>query len=213
VSHVHPPDRDGGDGGDARQGGVRPEDLPQRPAGPELEALQGRADAVEAEREPFRHMPAVFRLIDAVLKTVMAVLLLVLVVAVGANVFGRFVLNQSLAGSDELARFLFIWVIFLGAALAHLHNEHIAVGILTDRLRPSVQRWFVVVQELVILVVVIALLMGAAEVLSIDPGTSALLDVPLVIVNFAVPFAAGLMGMVTLYRLGVALRPSPGRVA
>jgi TRAP-type C4-dicarboxylate transport system permease small subunit len=211
VSHVDPPDRDNGTPPGRTPGADA--DFSSRPMGLELDALQPGEDVGEEERAFLRSLPTFFRVIDTVLKTIMAALLLVLVVAVGGNVFGRFVLNNSLAGSDELARFLFIWVIFLGAALAHLHNEHIAVGILVDRFRPSVRRWFVVVQELVILGVVIALLGGAAEVMSIDPGTSALLDVPLVVVNFAVPFAAGLMGIVTLYRLAVALKPSSGRKA
>ena len=207
MAHPDPPDHDPRT---PPEGATSPAaDAAQRPRGLELDALGDGEDVAAREREHLRQLPAAFRVIDTVLKTVMAVLLVVLVVAVGVNVFGRFVLNQSLAGSDELARFLFIWVIFLGAALAHLHNEHIAVGILVDRLPGSARRWFVVVQELVILAVVVALLVGATEVMSIDPGTSALLDVPLQLINFSVPFCAGLMGIITLYRLAVALKPSP----
>lgn len=179
-----------------------------RPTGLDLEALEDVELLVEQEREWHEHLPGFFRIIDTVVKNVMVVMLIALLVAVGANVFGRFVLNTSLPASAELARFLFIWVIFLGAALAHLHNEHIAVSLLPDRLPEAARRWVVVVQELLILVVVVALLLSALQVMSISPGTSPLLNVPLALVNFSVPFSAALMGIITLYRIGVALRPA-----
>lgn len=183
---------------------------PHRPMGMEAEALNPQ-QAAAAEAEWYGDLPPFFRVIDTVVKTLMVIFLVVLLFAVGANVFGRFVLNTSLPASAELARFLFIWVIFLGAALAHLHNEHIAVTLFVERLSPSVQRWMVVLQELIILVVVVALLLSARQVMSIDPGTSALLDVPLQWVNFSVPFSAGLMALITIYRIAVALRSSPER--
>ena len=181
---------------------------PHRPLGFELEGA-GTGDVIaEEERRLHDALPVFFKVIDTVVKTVMVILLVVLVGAVGVNVFGRFVLDQSMPGSDELSRFLFIWVIFLGAALAHLHNEHIAVSLLVERLPHRAQRVMVVVQELVILVVVVALLISATEVMAISPGESPLLKVPLQLINFSVPFCAALMALVTLYRIAVALRPS-----
>lgn len=161
-----------------------------------------------AEHEWHEHLPLAFRVIDSVVKTVMVALLVALIVAVGANVFGRYVLNDSIAGSDEMARYLFIWVIFLGAALAHLHREHIAVQLVTDRLPASWQRPVTVVQELIVLGVVLALLYSSTSVLAISAGSSALLGVPLWLVSVSVPVCAGLMALITLYRIVVALRPT-----
>ncbi|MFK5633969.1 MULTISPECIES: TRAP transporter small permease [unclassified Ornithinimicrobium] len=205
MAHTYP------GGGDEDR--TAPEDDPHRAAGWELETFEDPEQAAAEEQEWHVHLPLFFRVIDSVVKTVMVVFLVVLLVAVGANVFGRFVLNTSLPASAELARFLFIWVIFLGAALAHLHNEHIAVTVFVDRLTPAARRWVVVLQEVIILVVVVALLLSAVQVMSIDPGTSALLNVPLQWVNFSVPFSAGLMGLITLYRIAVALRSSPEQKA
>lgn len=200
MTQADPPQRDNND---------RPEDEGvQRSVGLEMAGPGGVDEVIEQEQEAHRRLPAAFRLIDLVLRSVMAVLLAILVIAVGANVFGRFVLNNSLAGSDELARYLFIWVIFLGATLAHLYNEHIAVDLLMTKLPPGIRRWVVVLQELIIVCVMIALLIGAAEVMAIDAGTSALLGVPLWLVNFAVPFCGALIAVVSAYRLVLALRPA-----
>lgn len=169
-------------------------------------ATDNMAEVRAEERASRARMPGAFRVLDSVIRALLVALLVVLVVTVGANVFSRFVLNSSLPASQELARFLFIWVIFLGAALAHLHNEHIAVSLVVDRLPRAARRWVVALGELVILLICVALLLSAVEVMSISPGTSALLGVPLGLVNFSVPLSAGLMAVVSVYRLVVAVR-------
>lgn len=191
------------------------EQAPDRPARGRPRAAQDPApleslpphEAAEAERAARAALPRGFRLLDDVLKSVMVVMLVVLVVAVAANVFGRFVLNRSLATSDELSRFLFIWVIFLGAALAHLHREHIAVDLVVERLPASLSKPVAVLQELLIGVVLIALLISAREVFAVDSGVSPLLRVPLWWIDASVPLCAGVMLVITVYRLVAVFRP------
>jgi TRAP-type C4-dicarboxylate transport system permease small subunit len=163
---------------------------------------------VQRDKETLAALPVFFRVLDLTFKTVMVAMLAVLVVSVGTNVFGRFILDNSLAVSDQLARFLFVWVIFLGAALAHLHREHIEVDFLVQRVPPAARRALVVVQELLILVLVVALLLGAREVLATSPGDMPLLGVPYNWMNFSVPVSAVVIGLVSLYRLAVVLLPT-----
>jgi TRAP-type C4-dicarboxylate transport system permease small subunit len=51
------------------------------------------------------------------------------------QVIARVVLGISSVWSEELARFLYVWMVFLGAALITKDDEHIRVGVLTDRVR------------------------------------------------------------------------------
>jgi TRAP-type C4-dicarboxylate transport system permease small subunit len=186
----------------------KPESKEQAAAGLEAGSTE---EFVQHDREVLRALPAFFRVLDTTLKSVMVAMLVVLVVSVGANVFGRFVLNRSLAVSDELARFLFIWVIFLGAALAHLHREHIAVDLLVQRLPPSMHRAATVVQELLILVLMMALLISARGVMATAPGSSPLLGVPYNWINVAVPVAALVITLITVHRIAAAVRPGARR--
>lgn len=176
----------------------------------EGERLAELAAAEEAPDESgaLRGLPGVFRWIDTAFKTVMAVMLSVLVVIVTVNVFGRFVLNRSLATTDELSRFLFIWVIFLGAALAHLHREHIAIHFLRDAVPVKVRRGLVVLQELLIAGVLVFLLISAWQVMGTGQGVSPLLRLPLTWVNVSVPLSAGVMLLITLYRVVAVFRPA-----
>ena len=46
----------------------------------------------------------------------------------------RYVFNSSLTWSEELTRYMFIWVVFLGAAIGVRERTHIAVDLFAGRL-------------------------------------------------------------------------------
>lgn len=46
-----------------------------------------------------------------------------------ATVFFRFVVQSSIAFSEELIRYLFVWVTFLGSAVTLRRNAHAAIGV------------------------------------------------------------------------------------
>ena len=56
------------------------------------------------------------------------------ILIVAAQVIFRYVFNNSLTWVEELARYLFIWMIFLGAALALRDETHIRIDLLINRL-------------------------------------------------------------------------------
>jgi TRAP-type C4-dicarboxylate transport system permease small subunit len=56
-----------------------------------------------------------------------AFIISVMVVCLGAQVFFRFFLDAALTWSEELSRFAFVWVIYLGASLAAHERIHIRV--------------------------------------------------------------------------------------
>ncbi len=55
---------------------------------------------------------------------------------VAMQVFFRYALNHSLFWSEELARFMLVWLSFLGASTAYKRGLHPGVDILTSRLPP-----------------------------------------------------------------------------
>ena len=48
------------------------------------------------------------------------------------QVIFRYVLHHSLTFSEELARYLFVWTVFLGSAVVAKDNGHIVVGALVQ---------------------------------------------------------------------------------
>ncbi|MBN2259228.1 MAG: TRAP transporter small permease [Clostridiales bacterium] len=58
-----------------------------------------------------------------------AFLLIVMTGLIFFQVVSRFILNIPLAWSEESARYAFVWLIYISAALAVKHHEHIRVEI------------------------------------------------------------------------------------
>ncbi|OOF67326.1 TRAP transporter small permease [Rodentibacter caecimuris] len=53
------------------------------------------------------------------------------------NVVLRYGFNSSINITEEVSRYLFVWLAFLGAILAFGDNQHVSVKILTDKLSPD----------------------------------------------------------------------------
>jgi TRAP-type C4-dicarboxylate transport system permease small subunit len=54
--------------------------------------------------------------------------------------FTRYVLNDSLAWTEEIARYGLMWVVFVGGAVVTRKNTHIAVELLSNVMRPGPAR-------------------------------------------------------------------------
>lgn len=54
---------------------------------------------------------------------------------VALQVFCRYILNSSLFWSEELARYLLVWLTFLGASSAYYRKVHPSIDLLTCRIR------------------------------------------------------------------------------
>ncbi len=118
------------------------------------------------------------------------------IVVVAAQVIWRYVFNASLVWTEELSRYLFTWIIFIGAALAIKEATHIRIGFLVDRLPPTVAA-FVNVFHLVLMVACLAFIVGVGfqwVVINADTRTPAL-GLPLNYVFYAALPVASLLGV------------------
>lgn len=77
--------------------------------------------------------------IEKFLGNICAALLALQVAVVLWGVLTRYLLGNQAGWTEELARFLLIWISLLGAAYAVARRSHIAIQLLPDRL-PAVRR-------------------------------------------------------------------------
>lgn len=80
---------------------------------------------------------------------VVAMTLLVLDVVWG--VFTRYALGEQAKWTEELARFLLVWVAMLGAAVAFGRKAHLGVDLFVESLHPDARRPMTVIAHLVVL--------------------------------------------------------------
>src|SRR6185437_8597974 len=54
--------------------------------------------------------------------------------------FTRYVLNDSLAWTEEIARYGLMWVVFIGGIMVTRRNTHIAVELMSNLMKPGPAR-------------------------------------------------------------------------
>jgi TRAP-type transport system small permease protein len=69
-----------------------------------------------------------------------AAALALMVVLVFGNVFMRYAFNSGFTVSEELSRWLFVWVTFMGAVIALRDNAHLGTDMLVGKLGPTGKR-------------------------------------------------------------------------
>jgi len=61
-------------------------------------------------------------------------------IIVAVQVFCRYVLNHSLFWSEELTRYLLVWLTFLGASVAYYRKVHPGIDVIYSRMPDSIQQ-------------------------------------------------------------------------
>jgi len=64
-----------------------------------------------------------------------------LVVLVFAQVFFRYVISQSLGWSEELSRYILIWIVWISACYIMRSGKHIRIEMIKNRFSESNQKW------------------------------------------------------------------------
>lgn len=128
----------------------------------------------------------------AELAAILAFALMVTVVV--AAVFWRYVLNDSLVWAEELARYLFVWVTFLGGGIGVGKNIHVGVDSLVMLLPDFPKKLVELCIELIIAAFLVALIIVGIQFASFGMNSNALLlPIRVGYVYLAVPLGAFVM--------------------
>lgn len=108
-------------------------------------------------------MDRFFRYYCKGLEAVIAVALALMVVLVFGNVVLRYAFNSGIAVSEEVSRWLFVWLTFLGAIVALREHGHLGTDFLVRRLPPAGKKACLVIGYLLMLLTCWLLFRGALE--------------------------------------------------
>jgi len=64
-----------------------------------------------------------------------------MVILTFTQVLSRFVFNLSLGWTEEVSRFLFVWLVYISAAMAAKHRRHIRVELIDQFLPRGLSKW------------------------------------------------------------------------
>lgn len=85
-------------------------------------------------------MPKITHTINRLLNIAAAASLAIMSILIFCNVLLRYLFNSGIVWAEEVARFLFVWITFLGAIGALKDNQHLGVDMLVKRLPPLVKK-------------------------------------------------------------------------
>lgn len=95
------------------------------------------------------------------LEVLIAMALAVMVVLVFGNVILRYAFNSGLTLSEELSRWLFVWMTFLGAIVAMKDGAHLGSDTLVSKLSVTGQKVFLVIGHVLMLFICWLLFVGS----------------------------------------------------
>ncbi len=137
--------------------------------------------------------------IDHILETTLVILMGVMTLDVLWGVFTRYVMGAQASWSEELARFLLIWIGILGAAYAAGKKMHLAIDLYPTSLPVHKQkRLYIFIHSLVILFCLSVLIVGGIRLVYVTSTlgqVSAALGLPLAVVYTIVPIS----GLLVIY--------------
>jgi len=124
------------------------------------------------------------------LEIAVSAILVALVAVTFSQVVFRYLLQAPLAWSEELARFLLMWLACLSAAYAFKTKSHFALRFVVDRFEPTVQRW---IGSLVTLAVVsfLAVFVWQSFKFTLEVRD---MSAPATQMSMAIPYSSALVG-------------------
>lgn len=109
-------------------------------------------------------MSFVFRVLDKLLVRLLFILLLLMVIVVASNVFGRFLLGNSISWGEEVAKMLLTYLTFFGAAYTMKDNSHYSFDFIIQKLPPKINRFFLIFRWVIIIAISCLLIYWTSEV-------------------------------------------------
>ncbi len=144
-------------------------------------------------------MQVFFNTLDNLLKWLLIFLMALMVVDVSWQVFSRFVLNAPSSYTEEIARFLLIWIGLLGASYAYKTKAHLGIDVLVKKFPPATEKMAYVGMHIISGLFALIVMVGGGirlVYLALElEQTSAALGIPMGYIYMVVP----LSGLFILY--------------
>ncbi|HEY2451452.1 MAG TPA: TRAP transporter small permease [Scandinavium sp.] len=150
------------------------------------------------------------RAVDGTIATFSVIVMVALVICVVWQVLSRYVLSQPSTLTDELARFLMIWVGLLGAAYTVGAQRHLSIDLLAMSVGPRKQALLSVIINLFILLFAGGVIVsGGVKLIEKTLATSqvsAAMQIPMGYVYFILPLSGIIMMYYALWYMALGVQ-------
>lgn len=139
-------------------------------------------------------MEKIFNILDWFLKLLVVIGNGLMLLLVFAQVISRYVFNYTPYFGEELARYLFVWVVFLSLPLVARYGGHMAIETLTSRVKGATLKFLNIMADIFTIVFMgIMVWYGIVMVMRTTYQTSPAMMIPMSWVYVVIPFGCAIM--------------------
>lgn len=109
-----------------------------------------------------------FQVVLWIMQAAMSLCLAAMAILVFGNVVLRYLFHSGITWSEEMSRYLFVYLVFIGAIVAMQKNEHLGVDMLVKRFPSRWKKVAYVLSNVIILAVLFITADGARKVVMIN---------------------------------------------
>jgi TRAP-type C4-dicarboxylate transport system permease small subunit len=143
--------------------------------------------------------------LDKIVAWMLILLMGIMVLNVSWQVFSRYVLQNPSSFTDELSRYMLIWLGMLGAAYVAGQDQHLAIDILPQKLLGKARaKLMIFIYTAVLLFAVLIMVLGGSNLVYITfilEQKSATLQLPLAYVYTIIPFSGLLVAYYQVFQI------------
>ncbi|MFB4165367.1 TRAP transporter small permease [Alteribacillus sp. JSM 102045] len=110
-------------------------------------------------------MKTIVSLLEGILKWMITIFFTVMIGLVFFNVVLRYGFSSGITWSEEMGRYLFVWIVFLGAIVAYKERAHLGVDLLIGALPRPAQKGLYVLNNLIVIAVLFIVIDGGFQMI------------------------------------------------
>ena len=150
----------------------------------------------------YRFLKRIADLLDRYSEKLLIILMISMFITVLIQIFYRYIVIRftriSLPYTEELARYLLIWISYLGVAVGLNEGIHVSFDLLYDKLNISGKRFLYIVERLLMLFFILTILIAGRDLLvRLSSNVSPAMRIP-IIWAYAAPWIGSWLIMVRL---------------
>ncbi len=144
-------------------------------------------------------MNRILKVLNGILTAVISIFLLAMVALVFLNVVLRYGFHSGITESEELARYLFVWIVFLGAVVAYRDKSHLNVDLIVGALPAKAQKVMYVIINIIVIGVLAIVVNGGVKMIAINKNSFG----PATGIPLSILFIAGVLASVVMIIMAV----------
>lgn len=143
-------------------------------------------------------------------EVLLVIMLAVMTVLIFVQVVSRYVFNSSITWTEELARYMFVWLSWIGISLAAREGQHITIDAVTNLfVGKKIYNYINILANIIVIGICLVMLVEGVKItqkMYLIKSVSPMLKIPMGVCYLSVVVGCGLMVLRTVGQIAVWIR-------